>query len=258
MSGFAGQASGVCRVLDVDPDLAITIPVERREQAMRECVARTLSVPVGPWQALQAPHESDGIGLLLLDGLLIRRVDVDGKFGAELLGVGDLLRPWHGEDDPLLLPVRVGWQAIRRSRMAVLDGSFARLLGRYPQLSGHLVARAVQRSRNLAVNMAIVHQSRVDTRLHLLLWHLAARWGHVRSDGVKLPLRLTHNVLADLAAARRPTVTSALAELAEQGLVHQMTDGWLLSGDPPHALIELGVMAPTDRQRVPRSSSSTR
>ena len=71
------------------------------------------------------------------------------------------------------------------------------------------MGRALARSRNLAVNMAIVHQSRVETRLHMLLWHLAGRWGRVRNDGVIVPLRLTHNVLSDLTAARRPSPSRA-------------------------------------------------
>jgi hypothetical protein len=73
----------------------------------------------------------------------------------------------------------------------------------------------------------------------MLFWHLAARWGRVRSDGVSLPLRLTHNVLADLAAARRPTVTTALSELANSDLVRAVEDGWLLFGEPPGELLEL-------------------
>ncbi len=81
--------------------------------------------------------------------------------------------------------------------------------------------------------MAIVHQARVDDRLRMLFWHLAARWGRVRGDGVVLPMRLTHAALADLVAARRPTVTSALSDLARRGLVRVVDDGWLLSGDPP-------------------------
>ncbi len=109
----------------------------------------------------------------------------------------------------------------------------------YPQLTGALVARAVQRSRSMAVNMAIIHQARVNVRLLMLLWHLADRWGRVRSEGVLLPLRLTHSVLADLVAARRPTVTSSLSELARQELVEPQTRGWLLLGEPPSELLEL-------------------
>jgi len=46
---------------------------------------------------------------------------------------------------------------------------------------------------------------------------LRGRGAAVRHDGVLLPLRLTNAVLADLVAARRPTVTSALSELARRG-----------------------------------------
>ena len=53
------------------------------------------------------------------------------------------------------------------------------------------------------------------------------------SDGVVVPLRLTHAVLSDLVAARRPTVTSALSELGKRGLLRPVDEGWLLSGDPP-------------------------
>lgn len=58
-------------------------------------------------------------------------------------------------------------------------------------------------------------------------------WGRVRSDGVVIPLRLTHAVLSDLVAARRPTVTSALSDLSRRGEVRSVPEGWLLSGEPP-------------------------
>jgi CRP-like cAMP-binding protein len=95
--------------------------------------------------------------------------------------------------------------------------------------------------------MAIVHHARVDVRLHMLFWHLAARWGRVRGDGVTVPLRLTHTVLADLVAARRPTVTTALSELSRQGLVRSVDDGWLLSGEPPGdgITIQAAQLSPT-------------
>jgi hypothetical protein len=221
----------------VDRTLAEAIPAEHRTRAVGECLARTTLIRSGHWQA-DVELLGEGIGLLVLRGLLIRRVDVEGRLGSELLGGGDLLRPWQ-EDEPPTLSVTSGWRVIEPTRIALLDERFAFRASRYPQLTGRLVGRALQRSRELAVNMAIVHQARVDVRLHMLFWHLAARWGRVRSDGVSLPLRLTHNVLADLAAARRPTVTTALSELAKRNLVHAADSGWLLLGEPPGELLEL-------------------
>jgi CRP/FNR family cyclic AMP-dependent transcriptional regulator len=73
----------------------------------------------------------------------------------------------------------------------------------------------------------------------MLFWHLAGRWGQVRSDGVAVSLPLTHAVLGRLIAARRPSVTKALAQLARQDLVTLIDAGWLLSGSPPGELAEL-------------------
>lgn len=235
--------SSVCHVLREDPDLAEAIPPARRQRAIEECIARRMRIARGRWSSERTDVIADGIGLLVLEGLLIRRVGVDGRFGAELLGDGDLLRPWQGQDIPPTLPRTTGWRVLQPTHVAVLDAVAAQRLARHPELLGRLVARALERSRNLAVNMAIVHHPRVDTRLHMLLWHLADRWGRVRSDGTVVPLRLTHYVLADLVAARRPTVSAGLGELAERGLVHLLDDGWLLSGEPPGELLELQDVA---------------
>lgn len=232
--------SGVCHVLDEDRDLAEVVPIARRAQATSECIARVISMPVGGWQDDREEGFTGGIGLLVLGGLFIRRVGIDARFGAELLGEGDLMRPYG--DPPPTLQVTTGWRVLEPARIAVLDEAFAARLTRHPELIGGLVARALQRSRNLSVTTAIVHHARVDVRLHMLLWQLAARWGRVRSDGVSLPLRLTHNVLADLAAASRPTVTSALSALARSGLVEAVDGGWLLHGGPPGELRELGPL----------------
>jgi CRP-like cAMP-binding protein len=101
----------------------------------------------------------------------------------------------------------------------------------------------MQRARHLAVNMAIVSQPRVDVRLHMLLWHLAGRWGRVRSDATVLRLRLTHSLLAQLVAARRPTVSTAVSDLARRGLVTTQGDEWLLTGEPPVELLGLNHLS---------------
>lgn len=253
MSGVTRKPSEPCRVLEEDPDLAEAIPAEHRSQAILECLAATLSLPAGSRRVSRVTLDAESIGLLVLNGLLIRRVGVDGRFGAELLGAGDILRPWQGKDEPPLLAVSTGWRVIEPTRIAVLDKRFVRRMARYPQLSGALVGRALQRSRNLALNMAIVHHPRVDVRLQMTLWHLATRWGRVRSDGVSVPLRLTHSVLADLTAARRPTVSSALSELARRRLVQAVDDGWLLSGAPPGELVELGAVPPSLTPTAPQA-----
>ncbi len=225
--------ANVCRVLREDPELARAIEPELRAQATDALIARVLAVPTGPWAGRTIPID-DGIGLLILEGVILHRVGIDDRFGAELVGAGDVLRSLRGDpESSSTLPLDSQWLVLEPARVAVLDGRFVRQLIRFPQVAGRLFGRSVLRSRQLAVNMAIVHQARVDTRLHLLFWHLADRWGRVRSDGVLVPLRLTHTVLADLVAARRPTVTSALSDLSRRGVVRAVSDGWLLSGPPP-------------------------
>ncbi|HWC84903.1 MAG TPA: Crp/Fnr family transcriptional regulator [Solirubrobacteraceae bacterium] len=240
-----------CRVLQEDPDLAEVVPAARRDRAVEDCLALTIGLERGGWSGQGADDGGIGIGLLVLEGLLLRRVGIDGRFGVELLGEGDLLRPWQGPAVPPPLPRTTGWRVVEPSRLAVLDGLAAERLARYPELIGALVGRALERSRNLAVNMAIVHQPRVDVRLQMVFWHLADRWGVVCSDGIRLPLRLTHALLADLVTARRPTVSSALSELAERGLVRPVGDAWLLTGEPPGELLELQGVVVGDRAANP-------
>jgi hypothetical protein len=223
-------------VLREDPELADAIPPGRREQAIEECTAPELLIPPGPWGGRGSLGFRGGIGVLVLGGLMIRRIGIEGRFGAELIGEGDLLRPNEESVSPLL-PLTTNWSIVLPTRVAALDVGFEQRIAQYPELARCLIARAIQRAKNMAVNMAIVHQARVDVRLHMLLWHLAARWGRVRSDGTVLRLRLTHAVLADLVAARRPTVTTALSELARQGLVKTDGETWVLSGEAPAELL---------------------
>lgn len=226
-------------MLREDPDLGEAVPVERREQAVEACIAPVLRIPRGGWAGEHTELIRDGIGLVVIQGLLIRRVGIDGRFGAELLGEGDVLRPWQGEDAITTFSHTTGWRVIEPVIVAVLDERVARRFAQFPELTGRLVGRALERSRNLAVSMAIHQHARVDVRLTMLFWHLADRWGRVRPDGVLIPLRLTHIILADLVAARRPTVSGAISRLTREGVVTKAQDGWLLTGEPPGELLEL-------------------
>jgi len=229
----------VCHVLAEDPDLAEAVPVRDRSAAVEDCIASAVNLPRGRWDGQRVDVTPDGIGLLVLRGLLVRRVGVEDGFGAEILGQGDLLRPWQGEGAQSSLSRTTGWRILEPARVAVLDRNAAARLARYPELTGRLVAKALERSRNLATAMAIARHTRVELRLHMLFWHLADRWGRVRTGGVLVPLRLTHSLLGDLVSARRPSVSTAFSQLARQGLVERISEGWLLHGDPPSELLEV-------------------
>jgi CRP-like cAMP-binding protein len=124
-------------------------------------------------------------------------------------------------------------KVVEQARLAVLDHRFAARVGPYPEVVAALVGRALQRARTLAVQLAIAHHPRVDHRVLLLFWHLAERWAKVTPAGVHLHVAITHQCLADLVAARRPSVSTGLAQLARDGLVTPAHPGWLLHGDPP-------------------------
>jgi CRP/FNR family cyclic AMP-dependent transcriptional regulator len=232
---------GLVNVLEEDPELGGALNRDRLPVARDRARAAVMRISKGEWVEPEWPEQAvNGLGLLVLDGLLLRRVGLDGRRGAELLGVGDLLRPWQREDAAASVPRSSGWRVLADCRIAVLDVGFAGRIAAFPEIQGQVVARALRRSRQLAVNMAIVHQPRVNTRLHMLLWHLADRWGTMRPDGALLELPLTHALMAELVAAQRPTVSAALGSLERSGIVVPTGTGWVLHGEPPGELDALG------------------
>ena len=240
------------RLLEEDVELASVLSPEERATAVREIVTPVLQVPRGMWNDIAGWDDvvslkRSGIGLLILDGLLLRRVGIDGRYGVELLGEGDVLRPWLTSGVGSSIETTASWRAVAATRIAVVDDAATAAISRYPALVVEIVGRALRRSRNLALNVAIVHHTRVDVRLEMILWAIADRWGKVSPEGVRVPLRLTHEVLAELVAARRPTVSSTVSELARRGRVRSTSDGWLLCGEPPAELSALtDALAPGD------------
>jgi CRP/FNR family transcriptional regulator, cyclic AMP receptor protein len=221
-------------LLELDPDLGRLLSDGRSREAHAELGVRLSHVRRGPWDAapLAAAHP-ENIGLLVVDGVLAREVLIVDTVSTELLGAGDVVRPWSDDDELRLLAYDVRWTVLADVRMAVLDRRFAARLGRFPEVNAMLIERLVGRSRRIAVAQAISQLNGVDRRLLALFWHLAERWGRMTSTGVSVPLALSHRLLAQLVGARRPTVSTALAELAERGELVRRDDGsWLLTGEP--------------------------
>ncbi len=230
-------------VLRQDPDLGAAVAESRRELAARSCVANVLDIPRGEWKAEEMTPAGSGFGLLVLSGVLCRRVVQSERYGAELIGPGDLMRPWDRIGEWSTIPTESSWTAIEPARVAVLDAEFTRRAAPFPEIAVTLVRRGLLRSRYLAILIAIINQRRIETRLNMLFWHLADRFGQVRGEWVHVPVPLTHSLLGELVAARRPSVTTALSRLQERGVVVRDRQGWRLSGPAPpefHALREAG------------------
>jgi CRP/FNR family cyclic AMP-dependent transcriptional regulator len=236
--------ASVISIVDADPDLAELLDVSQRERAGREALTRVRRLSPGDWDAASSVEpDLHHRGFMIIDGLLSREVDVLGRTCVELLGAGDVLRPWRWDAEGSHVHAEVGWVVLEPTRLAVLDHGLVTRMNPWPQLGVELFARGTRRAHSLAVALAIAHHQRVADRLLLTLWHLAERWGRVRPDGIAVPLPLPHQRLADLVGAHRPSVTTAMGDLARSGAISRLESGdWMLHGSPPpelrhHALV---------------------
>jgi len=226
---------GSVQLLDVDPELARELDPRRAREAAQRLYARVIDIPRGRWTPSAGLLDgSRPIGLLILDGVLVREATVGDHPAAELLGPGDLLRAWDDADSEELLPRTIDWSALTATRVAVIDHAFAVRAAQWPEVFAALIDRAARRAERLVVLQAIAHLTRVDDRLLALLWCLAERWGRVVPGGVLVSLRLSHRTLAGMIGARRPSVTTALGQLMARGALERRPDGeWLLRGAAP-------------------------
>lgn len=224
------------RVFDYEPDLLGSVDARSADHLRRRAAAPRLWIDAGPWEPPDDETVRRSLGLIVLDGLMTRTISVSGRECPELIGAGDLLRPWDHAGDEASVAQDARWTALERTTLAVLDERVAAIICRWPPVVSALLSRTIERSRTIAFHFAIAHVRHADTRLLMLLWHLADRWGRVTPRGVHVPVRLTHELMAHLACMRRPTASSALQRLVGQGKIARHGDGtWLLLGAPPAA-----------------------
>ena len=230
-SPAVGDGAGAL-ILQEDHELAQQLPERQREDATQLLRAPVVEVGRGNWTPPQLDPAAI-FGLLLLDGLVARRVEVAGwRVSDGDPGPGDIVRP--SEDARLddAAPLRADWEVFQPARIAVLDQQMTALTAGWPKLSLAFSDRLVRRTRRLSYLLALSHLRRIEDRLLAMLWHLAGSWGRVTPHGLKIPISLTHQALGELAGAKRSSVTLALATLRDRGLVSRMPDGtYVLHGD---------------------------
>jgi CRP-like cAMP-binding protein len=254
-------SNSAIRLLEAAPWLGFGLSEEAARTARDTVVVPRSSHEVGTWEWIGPPC---AVGLLILEGRIVRGLRVEGSpgHGVEMLGDGDLLKPWGHAGQSSSLPTSEDWNVLSRLDLAVLDTTYVRAALRWPRIGINLLDSVIERARSLSYLLTARQASRLEARILITLWHLADRWGHVSPEGVVLDLpKLTHEMIANMVAARRPSVTTAIRHLRELGLVEVQSRGrWLLHGDPGSAVDVINGLpdAPADGAASPRQRQRSR
>jgi hypothetical protein len=127
--------------------------------------ARTLRVDVGVWKPALTHN---GLGLLVLEGALLRRTRWDQRVAAELLGPGDLIRPRGDLGTGEIVRARVSWRAVTPARLAILDRAWMARMAPWPAVALKLTGRALERSSRISRLMAVDQVRRLELRVWLV------------------------------------------------------------------------------------------
>ncbi len=229
------EQAGSVALLQLNPDLAADLTPDEMQVALSALVVPATRVEGGELDCEACANDDrvtgSLIGLLVIDGVVVREMTLGQYVSAQLCGPGDLLEP-HSARDPRCLPALITMSVPGTAVLALLDDRFLAASRRWPRLGGRLLAQAMGQIGDAGAHQAISQLTRVEDRLLALFWHLADRWGRVLSDGIQIDLPLTHETIGHLIGARRPTVTLGLKALRAAGLLQRQADGaWLLAHD---------------------------
>jgi CRP-like cAMP-binding protein len=226
--GTAERPGGIA-LLDADLDFQSGVPDDGLDEARRIVVVPRVDVDPGAWEPPAQPAWPRPVtGVVIIEGILARDVRLGPRVATQILGPGDVCDPWGAQDENL--PCDVRWRVYERVVLAGLDARFTIAARRWPSLGVVVQRKLCQRADRLAAQSAALQLPRVDDRVLAILWQLAERFGRVRTDHVVMPFRLSHQMIGQLVGARRPTVSLALKDLADAGIVRRGPgDSWLLA-----------------------------
>jgi CRP-like cAMP-binding protein len=216
-------------LLDVLPEIAVTIPAKDHELAERTLMApRLLARDVDLGETL-AHAGTNGFDFVVVEGVVLKETRLVRRAAVELLGPGDVLGP------PLTAIRQIETRAVSRYlahgpvTLAELGSRFRQAARRWPGLSDVLLDRLARQTHRASMHLAMLHLPRVEDRIIALFSDLAERFGQMTPKGALIDLSLTHELVGGLVASRRPTVTLAMQTLAADGtLVHRDDGRWML------------------------------
>lgn len=218
-------------LLDLEPDLGEGIDASQWQDARRLSLVKVVRLGCGALTLPQSFADRDDIvALIVTDGVIGRETAIGARVAFELICQGDVLLPPTDPPDHVCARAETRLTVLSTATLIVLGQSFIRAAARWPVLLSNLHRRLESQRQRLTAQGLAVHLPRAEDRLLLILWQLADGCGHVTPDGVVLPLSLSHDILARMCAARRPTITLALGALQAADLIRRH-DGHLLLTD---------------------------
>lgn len=218
------------RLLDVHPDLGSELEPSELQAARQAVISPLVTIARDEQVDADKLKGLHPFGFVVVDGLLLREVQLAGRAAASVYGPREVFGPRELEDP--LPATGTSFTALTPARLAVLDDRFLVSARRWPRLVSRLVQAMSEQLGRACVRQAVSQLPRAEQRVVAIFWLLAESWGRVRPDGVVIDLPLTHEALGKLVGARRPTMSLALAMLADEGYVRRCeVGGWLLSRD---------------------------
>jgi CRP/FNR family transcriptional regulator, cyclic AMP receptor protein len=216
-------------LLRVWPDLAASVPEEERAQAERALVVPLIVADGG---ALSAALDAtaDAFAFVLAQGIVLKETEAGRRSALEWLTEGDVLAPLPEGAVPEERRGASRYRGLGRVAVGVLEQRFRLVARRWPAVSDCLHTRLAEQVHRASLHLATLHLPRAEDRLVVLFGDLAERLGRVTPEGVLLEIALTHDALGQLIGSRRPTVSLALQELEQAGLLTRRGDAWLLPG----------------------------
>lgn len=249
------HSAGSIRLVDYLPDLTADIEGEEADAARRALRLPAIALSSGrcDMRMCEADPRVAGtpFGLVVIDGVLMRKVVLAGRTSTSLYGPVEVLDPRPDPGSSLMMAGSVSCpdEAI----VAVLDDRVLASARRWPHIIPRLFAQTMHQLERSDLRSAVGKLERVEDRLLAFFWLLAERFGRRGPDGVTIDRPLTHEAIGQLIGARRSTVSLGLRALYEEGILTRLEDGsWLLT---PESLQRITGEAPGDADREPDRDS---
>lgn len=169
--------------------------------------------------------EDDGAKVYIVDQGIIRLTKVSNEGKRLILG---MLGPaqFFGAVTPALTQAEPydSIEVVRDARLIAIDAKvFHEVLKNHPEMTMRMAQVLEDRRRNLERKITSLVFKSISARVAELLAELCERFSYTcpNSDGIQRDIALTHQEIADLAGAARPTVSSIISDLIKQGILEK-------------------------------------